>query len=40
VAGCTAGLASVLALHPLDVVKTRLQGAAIWPPARMLAGLT
>jgi len=26
VAGCTAGLASVLALQPLDVIKTRLQG--------------
>jgi len=25
VAGCTAGLASVLILHPLDVIKTRLQ---------------
>ena len=26
-AGCTAGLTAVLTLHPLDVVKTRLQGA-------------
>lgn len=26
VAGCTAGLVPVLALHPLDVIKTRLQG--------------
>lgn len=25
VAGCTAGLATVLTLHPLDVIKTRLQ---------------
>ena len=26
IAGCTAGLAAVLILHPLDVIKTRLQG--------------
>ena len=25
-AGCTAGLVSTLSLHPLDVIKTRLQG--------------
>ena len=26
IAGATAGLASVLATHPLDLIKTRLQG--------------
>jgi hypothetical protein len=29
VAGCTAGLTAVLTLHPLDVVKTRLQGVCL-----------
>ena len=28
-AGCTAGLVSTLSLHPLDVIKTRLQGEAL-----------
>lgn len=28
VAGFTAGIATTLSLHPLDLVKTRLQGAA------------
>ena len=28
VSGSTAGMVSVLALHPLDVIKTRLQGAS------------
>ena len=27
ISGSTAGMTSVLALHPLDVIKTRLQGA-------------
>ena len=28
-AGCTAGLVSTLSLHPLDVIKTRLQGEEV-----------
>lgn len=27
--GATAGLVTSLALHPLDVIKTRLQGASL-----------
>lgn len=37
VAGCTAGLTTVLALQPLDVIKTRLQGGVGW--ARVARGL-
>lgn len=32
-AGCTAGLVSTLSLHPLDVIKTRLQGEGMDAPA-------
>lgn len=32
-AGCTAGLVSTLSLHPLDVIKTRLQGERMDAPA-------
>ena len=36
-AGCTAGLTAVLSLHPLDVVKTRLQGAYFRSYANIMA---
>ena len=38
IAGFTAGVISTLCLHPLDLIKTRLQGIIYPPPPSLLNG--